>query len=85
MDEICKQFGTNVKRIRRAREWSQEDLAGRAEINRTYISAIEAGSRNPTLQIVAKIGLALNVPYHALLEPLDAARVGKLIDENKAP
>lgn len=64
MDEtdICVVFGGNVRRIRRAKNMSQETLAELADVHRTYVSGIERGSgRNPTIQAVAKIAKALEV------------------------
>lgn len=68
-DDICQRFGANVRRIRRAQEISQEELAHRAEIHRTYLSSLErTGGRNPTLRVADKIAAALGVPLSELLE-----------------
>ena len=47
---------------------SQEAFADLAELHRTYISDIERGQRNPTIQVVEKIAVALNVSAGALLD-----------------
>ncbi|MCR9078965.1 MAG: helix-turn-helix domain-containing protein [Hyphomonadaceae bacterium] len=44
-----------------ARGWSQEELADRAGLHRTYISAVERAVRNPTLTVIARIAKALKV------------------------
>lgn len=44
---IWRQVGRNVKRIRKVRGWSQEELAFESDLHRTYISGIERGARNP--------------------------------------
>lgn len=68
--EICETFGENVRRIRRAKNMSQEDLAGDAGLHRTYISELERkGGRNPTLKVVGRIAKALDVQPGKLLEP----------------
>ncbi|MFQ5852699.1 MAG: helix-turn-helix domain-containing protein [Candidatus Binatia bacterium] len=59
--DIAQAFGKNVKRLREQRNWSQEQLAERSGLHRTYISGIERGARNPTILIAAKLAQALNV------------------------
>lgn len=67
--DICKHFGANVRRIRRAQDLSQEELAHRADIHRTYLSALErSGGRNPTIRVVERIARALNVKPGELLD-----------------
>lgn len=61
-------MGGNVRRARERRGWSQEELAERAGTHRTYISGIERGVRNPTIEIVATIAGALELPVAALVE-----------------
>lgn len=66
--KLEKTFGANVRRWRRKRGLSQEELASRAELHPTYVSGIETGYRNPTLKIVARIAEALDVAPAALLQ-----------------
>ena len=47
---------------------SQEELADRANIHRTYIGGIERGERNPTLTMIQRIATALGVTPGTLLE-----------------
>ena len=61
-------LGRNVRRFREARGWSQEGLAERADLHRTYISGIERGIRNPTLTIIFKLANALGVEPGALVD-----------------
>lgn len=63
-----KQLGDNVRRLRRERGLSQEELAFEAELHRTYISGIERGIRNPTITIVVKIARALRANADQLLK-----------------
>ncbi len=67
-DESCFRFGKAVRRIREAAGFSQEQLADRAGIHRTYIGGIERGERNPTLVTIHRIARALNVSPKSLLE-----------------
>lgn len=64
---IQSQFGENVRQRRAALGLSQEAVAELAGLDRTYISGIERGRRNPTLKIVEQIAEALRVPPHELI------------------
>jgi transcriptional regulator with XRE-family HTH domain len=57
--DVRRRLGLNVQGLRRARGWSQEELAERAGLHRTYVSGVERGVRNPTITIVEKLALAL--------------------------
>jgi transcriptional regulator with XRE-family HTH domain len=63
---VC--LGQNIRRLREAQGWSQEDYADRAGIHRTYVSDIERGRRNPTIIIVDKLAKPLGVEAATLLE-----------------
>ena len=65
--DIRRQLARNVKRLRQARGWSQEELADEAGLHRTYVSGIERGVRNPTIAIVAVLAKALAVAPADLL------------------
>lgn len=65
--DIRKTVGKNVRRLREEKGWSQEELAHRTGLHRTYISGIERGVRNPTVKIVAKIAKLLEVEPSELL------------------
>lgn len=54
-------LGANVRKIREAKGWSQDKLADESGLHRTYISGIERGVRNPTVEIVQQIATALKV------------------------
>jgi transcriptional regulator with XRE-family HTH domain len=51
-----------VREFRVGRGWSQEDFAHRAGLDRTYVSGIERGRRNPTLDIIHRLAQTLEVP-----------------------
>ena len=60
--ELCKRFAANVRRLRRAQEKSQEQLADDAGVHRTYISSLErTGTRNPTISVASRMAKALGV------------------------
>jgi transcriptional regulator with XRE-family HTH domain len=66
--KIRQRLGSNVKRLRLAMGLSQEDFAHRAGVHRTYISDIELGKRNPTIEIVEQLAGALDVLPGRLLD-----------------
>lgn len=63
---IQKQFGNRIRDLRLAKDLSQEDLAFRAGIHRTYLGGIERGERNPALKNIAAIARALGVTLSEL-------------------
>ena len=64
---ILKVFAQKVKDLRLQKGWSQEELAKRADLHRTYIGAIERQERNVSLLNVERIAMALNVDVKDLL------------------
>ncbi|MBC2667340.1 helix-turn-helix transcriptional regulator [Novosphingobium flavum] len=66
--DIRIRLGQNVRALREARGWSQEDYADRAGIHRTYVSDIERGRRNPTITVVEKLAAPLGMSAGALLD-----------------
>ena len=64
---IRKLVASNVRRIRQDRAWSQERLALESDIDRTYISGIERGTRNPTITMLQRLADALGVEAMELL------------------
>jgi transcriptional regulator with XRE-family HTH domain len=59
--------GDNVRAARLAADISQEALAGETGLDRTYISGIERGVRNPTVLVLVKIADVLAIPPSQLL------------------
>jgi len=56
-----KQLGEVIRRLRESEKLSQEALAERAEIDRTYVSIIERGLKSPTLDTFVRLCSALNM------------------------
>jgi transcriptional regulator with XRE-family HTH domain len=71
-DPILAAFGQNVKACRGACKFTQEVLAERAGLDRTYISDIERGTRNPGVKNIARLAKALGIPSAKLMEGVDA-------------
>lgn len=61
-------FGSNVKKLRILRGFSQEELAYKAGLHRTYIGAVERAERNITLINAEKIAKALDVTLQNCLD-----------------
>lgn len=74
--DIRRRVGLNVRQIRKERGWSQEDLAFESGLDRTYISGVERGVRNPTVLVLHEMAQALNVPAARLLDPPEAKAKG---------
>ena len=59
--------GINLRRYRNIAQISQEDLADLAGIDRTYVSGVERGIRNPTVTVLQSLADALKIEPAALL------------------
>lgn len=67
--DVTLRLAERVKRYRTARGWSQEELAERANLHRTFVSQIERATKKSTIVTVDRIARALEV------------RIGDLLDE----
>ncbi len=67
MNQIVSSFGTTVRQLRESQGWSQEVLAERADLNRSYIGELERGQAIPSLLTLKKISNALGVSLSNLL------------------
>jgi len=66
-DDILKKFGQKVKKLREEKGWTQEELAKKCGLHRTYIGSIERSERNVSLINIEKIAKALGVNTKQLL------------------
>ncbi|MFH1717781.1 MAG: helix-turn-helix transcriptional regulator [Planctomycetota bacterium] len=64
---ILRKFAKNVRALRREKSWTQEELARRADLHRTYIGSIERLERNVSLLNVERIARALKVNARDLI------------------
>jgi transcriptional regulator with XRE-family HTH domain len=64
---LVQQFGQNVRRERIAKGLSQDELAVRANMRRSYVSDLERGTRNPSVQALGRIAAALGIEPGDLL------------------
>ena len=66
--QLLIKFGKKVREKRAALHLSQEELAERANVHRTYVGMIERGEKNITLENIAKFAKALNLTLSQLLD-----------------
>jgi transcriptional regulator with XRE-family HTH domain len=64
--EIKRLIGSRIKQVRKAKGFSQEELAEMAEVSSKYLSSIERGNENPTLDTFIKLAQALDVEFFEL-------------------
>lgn len=71
MNEIRQQFGKNIKIYRQSTGLSQEALAEKASLHRTYIGSVERGERNISLENIVQLAKALGVSPSKLLQGIE--------------
>ena len=68
LKKIRKEFGLQVKKIRKDQGYSQESFADECQLHRTYIGAIERGEKNISIDNIAKIAATLKISLHELFD-----------------
>lgn len=71
--KLLSRFGKRVREERLKRGYSQEQLASRANLHRTYIGMIERAEKNITLENIGKIATALEMKIADLLQNVEDA------------
>lgn len=66
--EIRRRFAERVRALRKGKGWSQEELADRAGIHRTFVSQIERATKRSTIDTVERVAKALGVTCGELLD-----------------
>ena len=69
-----RELGDRIRSSRDALNLSQEQLAHRAGINRTYIASLESGERNPSLDLLCRMATALGTDVGNLVRGLQDYR-----------
>lgn len=67
MSDVAVRFGKRLREVREAAGLSQEKLAELATLHRTYVSSVERGKRNISLENIERLAVALNVTMGALM------------------
>lgn len=75
MKSLRQAFGTVVARRRKDAGFSQEEFAYRAKVHRTYMTGIETGKHNPSLDVLELIAIALKLDVSEMLQ--EAEREGR--------
>jgi len=70
-DEFSKKFGETLRTFRKGKNISQEHLAFEAGLDRTYISLLERGLRQPSIKSLFAIAKALQVSPHEIIASLE--------------
>lgn len=72
---FIKTFGAAIRKQRERCQLTQQQLAARARIHRTYISDIERGARNPSIDSIKRIADALGAPVSLLFTEAETGLV----------
>lgn len=70
-DRVFAAFGAAVRELRERRQLTQDSLAERADLQRTYVVEVERGRRNVTLRNIARLCEALEVPMAELMQLME--------------
>lgn len=70
MENKIKEFGLRVKQLRKEYGYSQEDLANKMGVHRTYVGMIERGEKNLTLLKIYQLANALELDIKELFDLL---------------
>lgn len=68
MASVEERFGHRVRDLRHEQGWSQEELADRAGLHRTYVSSMELGRRNVSLRIIQRLADAFAISVQVLMD-----------------
>jgi len=66
-----KAFGKVLQRLRKAKGLSQEELSFRSQLDRTFISRLEGGLRQPTISTIIKLAKALGVSAASIVAEVE--------------
>lgn len=69
--ELLHAFGNTLKHFRKEKSWSQEKLADHSGLDRTYISLLERGHRNPTLSTLFSLANCLGYQPSQLIKEIE--------------
>ncbi len=70
MDNLDKSVGITIKKIRLGKGLTQQDLAYKTNLHRTYISQLERGLKSVTFKTLFRISKALEISFGLLVEEI---------------
>ncbi|AZK45700.1 helix-turn-helix domain-containing protein [Paenibacillus lentus] len=79
---LLKGVGSRIRKIRKSKNWTQEQLAEAATLHYSYIGGVERGDRNISLETLEKIVTALDVPAWELFRHEDISDKQFLLHEH---
>ena len=65
---VLRQFGVRLAKLRKKLKWSQEELALKSGVARSYLSGVERGKRNIALENICRLAETLGVRPYLLLD-----------------
>jgi len=83
MKDFVEDFGVTIRQLREGKGWSQEVLAERADLNRSYVGEVERGRVIPSIVTAHKLASALGINMVGLLlrcEQLEQSRLVRRIN-----
>jgi len=83
MKAFVEDFGVTIRQLREGKGWSQEELAERSDLNRSYVGEIERGRVIPSIVTAQKLATALGINMVGLLmrcEQLEQSRLALRIN-----
>jgi len=66
--DVLRRIGLNLQNLRREKGLSQEELSDRAGVHQTYLSGVERGKRNPSVEVLQRIALSLESDIEDLVK-----------------
>ncbi|MEK3865189.1 helix-turn-helix transcriptional regulator [Paenibacillus sp. FSL H7-0716] len=81
---LPESVGNRIRELRKAKGWTQEQLAEAASLHYSYIGGVERGDRNISLETLGKIIAAFDVPAKELFRFEDETQRRKALDEHMA-
>ena len=79
MSQLVNSFGLTVRQLREKQGWSQEGLAERADLNRSYVGELERGQAIPSLLTLKKLSVALDLSLTGLIDHTERMAQTRLI------
>jgi transcriptional regulator with XRE-family HTH domain len=73
-ETLARRFGELVRNLRREKGYSQEEFSFRVGLHQTYVSSIERGERNVTIQTADRIAKALGTTLAELFSEIERAK-----------
>ena len=84
--QLTQHFGDAVRAVRQDLGISQEELASRCGLHRTYLAGVEHGTRNPSLKSIGKIAIGLGLPVSTLFRRMETMQLsGSIGAASKKP